>query len=286
MLHRDNLNDGEPQNYAFGLQIGTYRGLPTVEHAGGDAGYRAYLVRFPDQHFSVACLCNAGPAQPYTLAYHVADIFLQPKYTEPAPPTMADDKFIELRPEQMVSKQGIYWDRDSDKVTKFVLKNGTLNMVDGDDSLPLHPLAADTFRIADFPMEVHFQGTGEGKPAEAQILNRDNKAQVYEFMPQFQLKESELKDYAGSYVSDEIDPVYRVAIESGKLMLERLKHEPQEIEPVAPDMFMASIGTLHFVREDRQQVSGFLLSTGRVRGMRFRKAEMLSSKGSATLRSH
>jgi hypothetical protein len=31
-----------------------YRGLATVDHGGADAGYRADLLRFPQQHFSVA----------------------------------------------------------------------------------------------------------------------------------------------------------------------------------------------------------------------------------------
>ena len=41
MLVRDKLNNGELQDYASGLVIGAYKGLPTVDHAGGDAGYRS-----------------------------------------------------------------------------------------------------------------------------------------------------------------------------------------------------------------------------------------------------
>ena len=66
MLQRGVLNSGEVLPYAFGLIAGKYRGLPTVEHAGSDAGYRAGLVRFPEQHFSVACLCNVAGINPYS----------------------------------------------------------------------------------------------------------------------------------------------------------------------------------------------------------------------------
>ena len=58
MQERGYLSDGTQLSYAAGLEIGKYRGLNTVSHAGGDAGYRADLIRFPDQHFSVALLCN------------------------------------------------------------------------------------------------------------------------------------------------------------------------------------------------------------------------------------
>jgi CubicO group peptidase (beta-lactamase class C family) len=54
LQERGSLNDGTQLSYAAGLEIGKYRGLNIVSHAGSDAGYRANLIRFPDQHFSVA----------------------------------------------------------------------------------------------------------------------------------------------------------------------------------------------------------------------------------------
>lgn len=54
------LNDGRALTYAWGLQIGAYRGQRIVEHGGSLGGYRAHLLRFPDRHVSVACLCNFG----------------------------------------------------------------------------------------------------------------------------------------------------------------------------------------------------------------------------------
>ena len=54
------LNSGKKIDYASALRLGTYRGLPTVSHSGSWAGYRAQLLRFPEQKFAVACLCNDG----------------------------------------------------------------------------------------------------------------------------------------------------------------------------------------------------------------------------------
>ena len=71
------LNSGKPLDYAAGLSIGSYRGLPFVRHGGSWAGYRAELLRFPSQKTSVACLCNLGTAGPSRLADRVADIVLE-----------------------------------------------------------------------------------------------------------------------------------------------------------------------------------------------------------------
>ena len=79
------LNDGKPLTYAWGLQVGRYRGQPIVEHGGSLGGYRAHLIRFPDWHVSVACLCNLGSIVPGTLARQVADIVIGAGFTEPAP---------------------------------------------------------------------------------------------------------------------------------------------------------------------------------------------------------
>lgn len=73
------LNDGNKISYAMGLVLGNYRGLPIVEHGGALFGYRTELLRFPEQKFSVICLCNIASAVPENLARKVADIYLADK---------------------------------------------------------------------------------------------------------------------------------------------------------------------------------------------------------------
>jgi CubicO group peptidase (beta-lactamase class C family) len=70
------LNSGRALEYAFGLEVRTYRGLRVVEHGGDFAGYHAYLARFPDQRLSVILLCNLGNINQVPLAHAVADIYL------------------------------------------------------------------------------------------------------------------------------------------------------------------------------------------------------------------
>jgi CubicO group peptidase (beta-lactamase class C family) len=81
------LNNGTALDYAWGLQIGRYRGLKIVEHGGSLGGYRAHLLRFPEQHFSVALLCNLASIAPGNLARRVADASLGSRFIEPKPVT-------------------------------------------------------------------------------------------------------------------------------------------------------------------------------------------------------
>jgi CubicO group peptidase (beta-lactamase class C family) len=70
------FNDGRPGTYALGLVVGRYKGVPEVSHSGSTAGYTAHLLRYPDQHLSVAVLCNASSATATQYAHAVADLYL------------------------------------------------------------------------------------------------------------------------------------------------------------------------------------------------------------------
>ena len=74
------LNNGESCGYAFALNNGNYKGLKTVSHSGALAGYRAQLMRFPEQHFSIIILANRDDADPTGLSYQIADLFLSDEF--------------------------------------------------------------------------------------------------------------------------------------------------------------------------------------------------------------
>ncbi len=83
-LQRGKLNNDSTIAYAFGLEIGTYRGVPMVEHSGSTGGYRTDITRFPSAHTSVATMCNISTANSIDLAHRVADLVLDRKFTAPA----------------------------------------------------------------------------------------------------------------------------------------------------------------------------------------------------------
>ena len=70
------LNSGKQIDYALGLQITTYRERPIVDHGGALFGYRTEILRFPEQRFTVVCLCNLATANPGVLSRRVADVVL------------------------------------------------------------------------------------------------------------------------------------------------------------------------------------------------------------------
>jgi CubicO group peptidase (beta-lactamase class C family) len=77
LIHtRGVLNRGDTIPYAFGNNVTSYRGLRVDEHGGSLMGYKAEILRFPDQHFSVLTTCNLGSINPGPLAEQVAEVYL------------------------------------------------------------------------------------------------------------------------------------------------------------------------------------------------------------------
>jgi CubicO group peptidase (beta-lactamase class C family) len=276
MLQRGRLNNGEQLDYAFGLSIGKYKGLATVDHGGADAGYRSDLLRFPEEHFSVACLCNLAQTNPGQLTRQVADIYLAGKLRE-AKPTPAAAAENTAEPDFKVSESdlsqwvGLFWNEKNRRPARDVLKNGKLyTFLSADESFELKPLGPSRFKLVGPPVELSFQTAAGGKPATMTVhLEGRPKDDIFELRPEFKPGPAELAEFEGAYRSPEIDPIYRLVVTNDKLVLERLKNKPAALEPTIRDGFQGDFGNLVFIRDGNGKVAGFKLSTGRIRDMRF-----------------
>ncbi|HEY6402847.1 MAG TPA: serine hydrolase domain-containing protein [Blastocatellia bacterium] len=132
MLTRAKLNSGEEISYAFGLGTDEYKGLKAVAHGGGFMGFRTEMIRFPEQRFTVICLCNVAAANPGALARQVADIYLadqikpaQAKSNNPAAASRTQPS-LTLTAEQLSEYAGAYYSEELDATFRFVIEDGML----------------------------------------------------------------------------------------------------------------------------------------------------------------
>lgn len=172
---RGKLNSGKVLDYAKGLFLQDYRGLPTVSHGGAWGGYRAELLRFPQQHFSVACLCNRGDANPSRRARQVADIYLgnlmKPKETRKegnGSEGAAEKKEIALTAEELREYAGEYRSEELGVTYRLGISDDKLKvmvMTDGSgfahaSTLPPAAFGAterDVFSLGRHGVTIHFQ---------------------------------------------------------------------------------------------------------------------------------
>jgi CubicO group peptidase (beta-lactamase class C family) len=147
------LNDGEELDYAFGLGVGTYRGLKLVSHGGAFVGFRADVIRFPDERFSVICLCNRADSNPSLLARQVADVYLEDKL---APPEERDrpqrrradeEAGIDIGAQARAELAGDYYSEELDVIYALRQTGEGLEVsVAAQEPLPLLALMPDVLR--------------------------------------------------------------------------------------------------------------------------------------------
>lgn len=287
MLERGKLNNGETLDYAFGLEHGTYRGLKTVDHGGADAGYRSDMTRFPEEHLSVAVLCNSAETNPSRLARQVADVVLAKEFAAAEKASISaaaketgksatSTAVVTRNAEQMATFTGMYWHREDDAFVKIVVKDGRLQgEAGGDEPLVLKEFAESRFHVADKPwgdmVEIHFLPASGDKPRRMEQSFGGGKPSVFEVVEAATPGSAELGEYAGAYVSEEIDPVYRIVLEGDKLSLVRLKRKADTLQPAVRDVFTGDIGTVRFLRDAGGHISGFVLNAGRIQNFHFTK---------------
>jgi len=182
----------------MGLTIGQYKGVRQVSHSGSTAGYRAHLLRYPDQHLSVAVLCNASSGAATQYAHAVADVYLTGHIK--TPPATSPDSGLGRRSAQR---------------------------------------------------EGGGRGAGEGaSPA---------------------LTREQLAAYAGTYVSDEVEASYVVAVDGESLVLKRRPDATFRLIPTGEDTFNAGFARVKFIRNQAGQFAELSVIGSRVFDMRFRR---------------
>jgi CubicO group peptidase (beta-lactamase class C family) len=272
MQNPGTLNSGEKIEYALGLSVSKYKGLRVVEHGGSDAGYRSTLTRFPEQRFSVACLCNLASINPGQLARRVADVYLADQLTPDAPRENHPANAVKLSEQELAGKAGVYWNAVTEDLARVTLNNGKLYLTGAAPNAELVPLGENRFQVTGQPGEVTFESPRPGSPLRLIITPEGRKPLVYEYAPASALTPAQWAEYAGTYYSEELDAAYKVVCQDDKLAMHRKKFRPAPLQPAFNDAFSGpGVGTIRFIRDAQNRVTGFLLSSGRIRNFRFVK---------------
>ncbi len=270
LQERGELSDGARLHYAAGLYIYEYRGLKVVDHSGDAGGYVADLMRFPEQHFSIATLCNLSSIDPTGLNRRIADIYLAGELE----PVQATQTPIELSLDQLLSKAGIYIAEPGDRLLRLDIRDGALwadfNYLGSAklESVSRSRFAMEHFWRIDFADNSQLVWTSESEEMGSDRPIRYRRA------PALAPTAVELRDFTGMYRSPELDVPYFLAVENGQLMLHWPKKQPLLLQPVTTDLFVNIPGwRIRFTRDKRGHVSGFVLNTTRLSNFRFDRVE-------------
>ncbi len=272
------LADGEVLDYAFGLVVGEHRGLKTVRHGGAFVGFRAQMIRFPEQRLSVAVLCNLATTQPSRLAVEVAELYLADEM-EPEPTAAAEGgegpaSLAEVPADDLARVSGSYWMEEARAVRTLRVEDGKL-LYDrgGSRTSELAPLGGDRFRMlgVGVAVEISFEPAGSPRPRKMVTVIGGGEPSEAEYFEQAATSAEGLERYAGGFSCDELGVAYTLAVEGEELVVGMPRGGRHPFERQLGEIFTsAETGVvLEFEIGRRGKVNGFTLDAGRVRNLRF-----------------
>ena len=278
MQERGVLADGDTISYALGIRRGRYRGLETWGHSGGDAGFRSHVLRIPAEELGVVVLSNASTFVPGRMARRVADVYLdldepaigagpdRPEVDAAAPDSAPD---LRLADHVLADYVGRY---DVERVGILTVEpEGEGLILDaGGPPLPMLALSDTSFHVPDGGIRVLFRR--EDDRVSGLVIPTSSGRLEGPRLETVELGTAELRSYMGLYYSPEIETLYRLAVDDGRLVARHKRHGDLLLESAGPDLFTGPrwfFRKVEFTRTEEGEVDGFRLTGGRVRDLRF-----------------
>jgi CubicO group peptidase (beta-lactamase class C family) len=284
MKTRGILNDGSEIQYAYGINVSEYEGQPLVNHGGSWAGFRTYLLHFPEERLGVVVLGNYDTFNSSASARSVAEIYLGVEDEETA--AMSDDEAAEaaaaaeveeaaeevnVSPALLDEYVGVY--RLGPGWYVHVSRDGGSLVVQAtaESSFPTEARSDTEFWVEGYGASITFQRDQSGEISS--FSYRDMEAPKLSDSPT--PSTPPLADFVGTYVSEELNTEYEIAVEDDALVAHHRRHGAIHLSHAFGDDFGSSvwfIQSLEFQRGEDGTVTGFLVNGGeRVRNLRFVK---------------
>ena len=268
------LTNGQATSYAFGLEVEPYRGQLAITHSGADEGYKAEIVRFPALELTIIGLANTDDMYSLThKLFTIGQLIAPAKFQDTATYVTADT----LHPAETEHRTGYYLNPDNLSDLRVITqKEGTFyaaRSISGYQE-PLKQLAEQKFVN---------QGTGEysylfttsedGYHGQLYYQERANSYMLQK-MSAISLPTAELKRYAGTYYSPELNKSYHLSVRKGKLGLRIFYFIHIPFQALAGDIFLADLmgnNSLLFRKNDKGEITGFEFSREAVHTLQFFK---------------
>lgn len=279
------LNSGEKLGYGFGLFHNEYKGLPVIKHSGNMSGYRAQIVSFPEQKFTVIALSNNSAIFPSVIVEKLADIYLEGQLKPDVP---GQKRVAESLPEAITLPEkealryagGIYASKESGAVFKLSLKDGKLiNSGLLRNETPMTPISENRFLMVagTDKYELIPVFNKSGAVSEIRLTTNGRKPDV--FLPVKPPLDSpqQLSEYAGTYYSDELDADYIISLKDNNLVLQIGENLEPRLTAAYADFFTVQSGVvnLSFTRDDKGKITGFVFNSAAderdVKGITFKR---------------
>ena len=266
MLEVGVLKNESKTNYGFGLEIGKYQNLQTISHTGAWCGYRSLIKIYPDKKLAYVFLSNGNDDQIIAKATKILDGYFIPQSGIVAKAkSLNQQKVTMIDPILLAKYAGRYkWGPGEINITSE--DKQLYIQYTGEDKYPIEALSDSSFFWTVAGQTITFS-----KPIGVQSQSFTFKSiQGNRFIP-FSPTLQQLKDYSGTYSSNELFTQYTINEVDGKVFIHHFRRGDFELFPDKTDTFSSVIGTLNFIKNNTGHVTAFMLSGNKVRNLKFNR---------------
>jgi CubicO group peptidase (beta-lactamase class C family) len=268
------LNNGKSFGGALGQFVGEYKGLNEIQHGGADAGYRSHLIRFPDENFAVIVFSNSAEFNTNRMAHKVVDIYLKDKIKTVGKQEEAKEESIS---EAITVDKNIIatYVGDFELQPGFIIKisandDQLFAQATGQSELSLNPISTTAYMIVGVEAKIEFI-PNDGKNINAIKLHQGGQIMKARRVEAFDKTSMNLSDFTGEYYSEELSTTYYLTIVNDTLVAKHSRISDLSLNPAKNDMFTGNFGQIQFIRDGNDAITGYKVSTGRVRNLYFEK---------------
>jgi CubicO group peptidase (beta-lactamase class C family) len=258
------LDDGKLTGYGRGLFLDTYRGLNRVHHGGAWAGYRAMLMRFPDQKLAIGLTCNVSNADTQRRAEAVADVVLDSAFTaaKVAPPGPKLYAGAKLDPALL---SGAYVSDGDQSAVRLGVSKGALVLQSAGRDLVLVQTGPRRFEASHSPITVEFDADWQGLV----VAMQGEKEPPYRRVTSYSPTPEDVATLAGRYYSVELGATWTIRVKNGVAYLNRRAVGESAVTAVSKDIWTSGRGFLALRRGPDGRVGGFDFSASRILRIHF-----------------
>ena len=267
------LSNGEKLNYTLGLFKDDFYGLELFHHGGAWAGYRAELLRFPQEHFSVICLSNLASFDPSRLSLEVAKIYLSDKLKKKDKVEITKST-KSLNKESIQSYSGHYHTIYNDMLREVSVEGNKLFYVrNSSNKTELIYIGNDEFIIKDNGFHMKFIRSKNNEVSAISVLGGGIKPITLNRYSPANFVKTESLDLSGHYFSDELNRNCDIILSDSSLIAIIEKQDSTSMSTVTKDSFIdeSNSVSIEFARNQNQKIEGFYVTVSRVRKIFFKR---------------
>lgn len=266
MMTTRSLNDGGENTYAYGIDVGEYRGTKYITHSGSWASHTSQIVLLPDLNASVFVAHNFRTNTRYIANMYIDTLLPEEPETheqESDNDSAADSEDpIELTEAQLERFVGVYrlgkaWivkiTRDADRL--YTTANGEATFL-------MEPVAENQFLIRAYGNRTMTFNTGDDGTITSLTYN-DSDAPKITFDDADRL--DAFAEYEGVYFNVELELMLNFVLRDDALYANSIRHGNVKLISVEKDLFIGDgvIRSVKFSRDAAGNVIGFHVTNSR-----------------------